>query len=57
MYWTGAAAVLMHSKIPDNKFYGANMGSIWSRQVPDGPHVGSLNFAIWDDAFVINKKK
>ena len=29
------------------KFYGANMGPIWGRQDPDGPHVGSMNFAIW----------
>ena len=24
------------------------MGSIWDRQDPDGPHVGPMNFAIWD---------
>ena len=32
---------------PDNKVYGANMGPIWGRQVPGGPHVGPMNFAIW----------
>ena len=26
-----------------------NMGLIWGRQDPCGPHVGPLNFAIWDD--------
>ena len=32
---------------PDNKIHGANMGSIWGRQDPGGPHVGPMNFAIW----------
>ena len=27
--------------------YGANMGSIWGRQDPDGSHVGPMNFVIW----------
>ena len=31
----------------DSKVHGANMGSIWGRQNPGGPHVGPLNFAIW----------
>ena len=26
---------------------GANMGTIWGRQDPGGPHVGPMNFAIW----------
>ena len=26
----------------------ANMGPIWGRQDPGGPHVGPMNFAIWD---------
>ena len=34
--------------IPDNKVYGANMGPIWGRQDSGGPHVGPMNFAIWD---------
>ena len=34
--------------IPDSKVPGANMGPIWGRQDPDGPHVGPMNFAIWD---------
>ena len=34
--------------IPDSKVHGANMGPIWGRQVPGGPHVGPMNFAIWD---------
>ena len=32
---------------PDSKVHGANMGPIWGRQVPDGPHAGPMNFAIW----------
>ena len=27
--------------------HGANMGPIWGRQGPGGPHVGPMNFAIW----------
>ena len=34
--------------IPDSKVHGANMGPIWGRQDPGGPHVGPMNFAIWD---------
>ena len=26
---------------------GTNMGPIWGRQDPDGPHVDPMNFAIW----------
>ena len=26
------------------------MGLIWGRQDPVGPHVGPMNFAIWDAA-------
>ena len=33
---------------PDSKVYGANMGSIWGRRDPGGPHVGPMNLAIWD---------
>ena len=34
--------------IPDSKIHGANMGPIWGRQDPGGPHVGPMNFAYWD---------
>ena len=33
---------------PDNKVHGANMGPIWGRQDPGGPHVGPMNLVIWD---------
>ena len=32
---------------PDSKVHGANMGPIWGRQDPGGPHVGPMNFALW----------
>ena len=40
------AAVSMNN--PDSKVHGANMGPIWGRQGPGGPHVGPMNFAIWE---------
>ena len=33
---------------PDSKVPGANMGPIWGRQDPGGPHVSHMNFAILD---------
>ena len=39
----------MYVSFPDNKVHGANMGPIWGRQDPGGPHVGPMNFAIWVD--------
>ena len=33
---------------PDSKFQGANIGPIWGRQDPGGPHVGPMNFATWE---------
>ena len=38
----------MLDTISDSKVYVANMGPIWGEQDPDGPHVGPMNFAIWD---------
>ena len=32
---------------PDRTVHGANMGPIWGRQDPGGPHVGTMNFVIW----------
>ena len=34
--------------IPDSKVHGANMGPTQGQQDPGGPHVGPMNFAIWD---------
>ena len=32
---------------PDSKIHVANMGPIWGRQDPGGPHVGPTKLAIW----------
>ena len=39
-----------HLTTPDGKVHGANMGPIWGQQDPGGPHVGPMNFAIWDNS-------
>ena len=33
---------------PVSKIHGANMGPIWGRQDPGGPHVGPMKFSIWE---------
>ena len=33
---------------PDSKVHGSNMGPIWGRQDPGGPHDGPMNLAIWE---------
>ena len=33
---------------PDNKIHEANVGHVWGRQEPDGPHVGHKKLAIWE---------
>ena len=43
-------------EFPDSKVNWANMGPIWGRQDPGGPHVGSMNFAIWDAYEMIHVK-
>ena len=43
-----ALSVCVCWDIPDSKVHGAKMGPIWGRQVPGGPHVGPMNFAIRD---------
>ena len=40
--------LLGHHIIPDSEVHGANTGPIWGRQDPGGPHVGPMNFVIWD---------
>ena len=37
---------------PDGKVHGANMGPIWGRQDPGGPHVGPMNFVISEASLV-----
>ena len=42
IYWSSC------DTIPDSKVHGANIVPIWGRQVPGGPHVGPMDYAIWD---------
>ena len=46
MIWT--IGFIMSHQVPDSKVYGANMGPIWDRQDPGGPHDGPINIAVWD---------
>ena len=47
-------SIAMHlSDYPDNNVLRANMGPIWGRQGPGGPHVGHMNLAIWITLHVI----
>ena len=32
---------------PNSNVHGVNMGPIWGRQDPGGPHVGPMNLPIW----------
>ena len=34
---------------PETPLIARNMGPIWGRQDPGGPHVGPMNFAIWSE--------
>ena len=38
---------------PDNRTHGANMGPTWVLPTPDGPHVGPMSLAIWEEEFEI----
>ena len=40
---------------PDSKVHGTNMGPIWGRQDPVGPHAGPMNFAILVTLFIFVK--
>ena len=42
---------------PYSKVHGANMGSTWGRQDPGGPHVGPMNFAIWESSLGLHVTK
>ena len=46
-YDTGASIEI----VPESKVHVVNMGPIWGRQDPGGPHVGPMNFAIWGDVW------
>ena len=44
----GSTAITWLRNTPDSKVHGAIVGPIWGQQDPGGPHVGPINFAIWD---------
>ena len=46
-------SVQSRNHIPDSKVHRTNKGPIWGQQVPGGPHVGPMNFAIWDASHVM----
>ena len=43
----------VHQNYPDSKVDGVNMGPIWGRQDPGGPHVVPINLAIWEALFYL----
>ena len=47
VYLTTSFKVLLIYAHPNSKVHGANMGPIWGRRDPGGPHVGPMDFAIW----------
>ena len=40
---TKSQGFIDHEGSLDSKVHGANMGPIWGRQDPGGPHVGPIN--------------
>ena len=50
--WCITSPILRIKWNTDSKVHGANMGPIWGRQGPGGPHVGPMNFAIWESTLL-----
>ena len=48
---------ILYRGVLDSKVHGANMGPIWGRQDPGGPHVGPTNFTIWGVITFITKRR
>ena len=44
---TSSGSLPFPQSYPDSNVHGANMGPIWGRKDPGGPHVGPMNLAIW----------
>ena len=44
---TGSHHMYSEKTYRDSKVHGANMGPIWGRQDPGGPHDGLMNFVMW----------
>ena len=51
------AVIIYTLLLPISKVHGANMGPIWGRQDPGGPHVGPMNFAISAVHFFITQSR
>ena len=41
------ARIPKRATAPDSKVHGTNVGPIWGRHDPGGPHVGPMNLAVW----------
>ena len=48
LHSSGTFEIIVSNNSPDSKVHGANMGPIWGRHDPGGPHVGPMNFAIFE---------
>ena len=46
--WGNPGEKINQNHNTDSKVHGANMGPSWGWQDPGGPHVGPMNFAIWE---------
>ena len=46
--WIARVLCYLTDSFPDSTVHGANIGPVWGRQDPGGPHVGPMNFVIWD---------
>ena len=47
MYNICNLCLILNHGYHDSKVHGVNVGPIWGRQDPGGPHFGPMNFAIW----------
>ena len=45
--WLLLAYRAFNRHFPDNKVHGTNLGPIWGRHDPGGPHVGPMSLATW----------
>ena len=46
--WNQTWTLKSPRQTPDSKVHGSNIGPIWGRQDPGGPHVGPMNLGIWE---------
>ena len=42
LWYAGSKTASQSDVIPDSKVHGTNMGPIWGRQDPGGPHIGPM---------------